>query len=320
METISIEDEPEIAGAYQNSSPTDLPDLRNSKAEIPDIIGSHAQQKSWTEVVNDYTGKDLGERKTWYGSVADAYNRVRPRYPSEIIDRTIQLAQLPPQANILEIGCGPAIATVNFAKLGYSLLSLEPNREAAELAKQNCAAYPQVEIQNLAFEEWELGCDRFDAVLAATSWHWIDPAIAYKKSALALKAKGSLILLWNTPPQLDDLTYQLVDEVYQTLAPSIPFYARHEGRKTDQADFLKFSQIIIDSGYLENLSYDSSIHQVVYSLDDYLLLLSTLSPYIALTEETRFKLFTDLREVLHRNRGDRLHLSFTSAFHVAQKK
>jgi SAM-dependent methyltransferase len=299
---------------------TKFADLCSPKTENPAIASGLAEQKSWTEVVNDYAGKDLGERKTWYGSVADAYNRVRPRYPSEIIDRTIKLAQLPPQAQILEIGCGPAIATVNFAKLGFSLLSLEPNREAAELAKQNCAEYTQVEIQNLAFEEWELKRDRFDAVLAATSWHWIDPAIAYEKSAAALKAKGSLILLWNTPPQLDDETYQLVDKVYQALAPSIPFYARHEGRKTRQADFLKFSQIIIDSGYFDNLSYDSSIHQVVYSLDDYLLLLSTLSPYITLTAETRFKLFTSLREVLRHNRGDRLHLSFISAFHVAHKK
>ena len=34
--------------------------------------------KTWTEVVKDYAGKDLGERKNWYGSVAEAYNRVRP--------------------------------------------------------------------------------------------------------------------------------------------------------------------------------------------------------------------------------------------------
>lgn len=299
---------------------TEFLDLRSPKTENPDIASSNAEQKSWTEVVNDYAGKDLDERKTWYGSVADAYNRVRPRYPSEIIDRTIQLAQLPPQAKILELGCGPAIATVDFAKLGFSLLGLEPNREAAELAKQNCTEYPQVEIQNLAFEEWELQQDRFDAVLAATSWHWIDSEIAYEKSAAALKDKGSLILLWNTPPQIDDATYQLVDEIYQTLAPSIPLYARHEGRKTHQLDFLKFSQIIIDSGYFDNLNYDSSIHQIVYSLDDYLLLLSTLSPYIALAEETRFKLFTNLREVLHHNRGDHLYLSFISAFHVARKK
>jgi SAM-dependent methyltransferase len=275
--------------------------------------------ETWTEVVKDYAGKDLGARKNWYSSVAEAYNRVRPRYPQAVISRAIQLAQLPPKAKILELGCGPAIATLPFAQLGFSLLSLEPNREASELAKLNCAEYPNVEIQNLAFEEWGLECDRFDAVLAATSWHWIDQAIAYAKSAAALKARGSLILLWNTPPQLDQETYELVHQVYETLAPSIPIYARHEGRANHQADFMKLSTMIIDSGYFENVKYESASHQVHYSLDDYLLLLSTLSPYIALVEKNRINLFAKLREVLHQNRGDRLKLSFISAFHVAHK-
>lgn len=280
---------------------------------------SQISKQTWTEVVADYAGKDLGERKHWYSSVASAYNRVRPRYPQTVIERALEFAQLPPKAKILELGCGPAIATVPFAQLGFELLSLEPNREASELAKQNCTDYPHVEIQNLAFEEWELASDRFDTVLAATSWHWIDPAIAYAKSAAALKVQGSLILLWNTPPQLDEETYQIVDTVYETLAPSIPLYARHEGRKNHQADFLKFSELITDSGYFKNVKYESSIHQVVYSLDDYLLLLSTLSPYIALNENSRNHLFTNLREALHQNQGDRLNLSFISAFHVAHK-
>jgi len=275
--------------------------------------------KTWTEVVADYAGKDLGERKHWYGSVADAYNCVRPRYPEAVIEHALEVAQLPPKAKILELGCGPAIATVPFAQLGFEMLSLEPNREASELAKQNCDAYPHVKIQNLAFEEWELESDRFDAVLAATSWHWIDPAIAYAKSAAALKTQGSLILLWNTPPQLNEETYQMVDAVYETLAPSIPLYARHEGRENHQADFLKFSGSIIESRYFGNVNYESSIHHVVYSLDDYLLLLSTLSPYIALAENSRNHLFANLREVLNKYQGDRLNLSFISAFHVAHK-
>ncbi|OYQ62274.1 SAM-dependent methyltransferase [Pseudanabaena sp. SR411] len=280
---------------------------------------SQISKQTWTEVVADYAGKDLGERKHWYSSVATAYNRVRPRYPQTVIERALEFAQLPPQAQILELGCGPAIATVPFAQLGFELLSLEPNREASEFAQQNCKAYPHVEIQNLAFEEWALEYDRFDAVLAATSWHWIDPAIAYAKSAAALKPQGSLILLWNTPPQLNEETYQIVDAVYETLAPSIPLYARHEGRKNHQADFLKFSELITDSGYFKNVKYESSIYQVIYSLDDYLLLLSTLSPYIALNENSRNHLFTNLREALHQHQGDLLNLSFISAFHIAHK-
>ncbi|PZO36303.1 MAG: SAM-dependent methyltransferase [Pseudanabaena frigida] len=295
---------------------SDLPDLPTIGT---DGIDDSSDRKSWVEVLRDYGGKNLEAKKNWYSSVAEAYNRVRPRYPQEIITRSIEITQLPKQSKILELGCGPGIATVPFAQLGFSMLSLEPNREASELAKQNCASYPNVEVQNLAFEEWELKENQFEAVLAATSWHWLDPAISYAKSWAALKEDGHLILLWNTPPQVDGETYQIVDEVYQILAPSIPLYARHEGIETHQADFLKFSKSIMASGYFDNVKYERSIHKVIYHLDDYLLLLSTLSPYIALAEEQRIKLFAKLRELLHQNRGDRLTLSYISAFHVARK-
>lgn len=293
---------------------TEPSDLQQHHDQLESI-----NRKSWTEVLKDYGGKNLESKKTWYSAVADAYSRVRPRYPQEIIARTIAIAQLRNSARILEIGCGPAIATVPLAELGFSMVGLEPNLEASQIAKQNCAAYPQVEIINISFEEWELTEHQFDAVLAATSWHWLDPAIAYRKAAAALKSDGHLILLWNTPPQLDTETYQLVDAVYQKLAPEIPLYARHDGRETHQADFLKFSESIINSGYFANVKYDHTMHHVTYSLEDYLLLLSTLSPYIALTEEKRNQLFANLQEILHHHRGDRLKLSFISAFHVARK-
>ncbi|MEG4632792.1 hypothetical protein QUB56_24925 [Microcoleus sp. AR_TQ3_B6] len=60
--------------------------------------------------------KELEPRRSWYSAAATAYNRVRPRYPADLIQRAIELAQLPPKAKILEIGCGPGIATVEFAR------------------------------------------------------------------------------------------------------------------------------------------------------------------------------------------------------------
>ena len=275
--------------------------------------------KSWSEVLKDYGDKTLDSKKTWYGAVAVAYNRVRPRYPQEIISRAIALTQLSDSANILELGCGPGIATVQFAQMGFSLLSLEPNREASELAQQNCAEYSHVKILNTSFEEWELEKERFEAVLAATSWHWIDPAIAYSKSVAALKPNGHLILLWNTPPQLDFEAYRSVDHVYQMLAPSVPVYARYEDQDTHQEHFQEFSRNIANSECFDNLHYGSSVCTANYSLDDYLLLLSTLSPYIALNENERNNLFAKLKEVLNSNFGDRLTLHYISAFHTAHK-
>lgn len=274
------------------------------------------RMQDWEQQIKDWYGKDLAQRKTWYSLVADAYNRVRPRYPQPLICRAVELAQLPFGARILEVGCGPGTATLPFAQLGFSMVCLEPSHEAYQLARQNCATYPLVEIQNTTFEEWELETERFKAVLAATAWHWITPEIGYLKATAALQDRGSLILLWNTAPQPNYTIYQLLHEVYQSLAPSL---AQYEGRETQEEHLRKFGQNVIDSGQFNKLVSEQLVCEVTYSIDDYLALLSTLSPYIALDSQQRDAVFERLREVLERNCGENIPLSYLSVFHVARK-
>lgn len=79
------------------------------------------------QTISSYSSKDLEQRKHWYSPAAEAYNEVRPRYPKELIHQVVEVAQLTPDSKILEVGCGPATATVGFAPLGYSMICLEPN-------------------------------------------------------------------------------------------------------------------------------------------------------------------------------------------------
>jgi hypothetical protein len=39
----------------------------------------------------------------------------------------------------------------------------------------------------------------YDLVIAATSFHWVDPKVAYVKSAAVLKPLGALAVFSNTP-------------------------------------------------------------------------------------------------------------------------
>ncbi len=256
------------------------------------------------------------QRKNWYSEVADAYNKVRPRYPQELICRTVELAQLPSDAIVLEVGCGPGIATIAFAQLGFSMVCLEPSQEACFLARQNCASYPDVEIKNTTLEEWELETERFHAVLAATAWHWVPPEIGYPKAADALREKGSLILLWNMTPQPPYEVYQALNEVYQTQAPSL---GRYEDRETQEKILREIGQNVIDSGWFKKLVSEQLACEVTYSIDDYLTLLNTFSPYIMLDPQKRDVLFEGLRQVLERNCGRSIQVSYLSAFHIAQK-
>lgn len=278
------------------------------------------KKNNWIEWLKNYSNKDLAERKTWYGNVAEVYYRVRPRYPQEILNRVIELAQLQPSAKILELGCGPGIATVPLAQQGFSLVSLEPNLEAANLAKQHCAEYPNVTVINTTFEEWDAERDRFDAVIATTSWHWISSDISYPKAHKVLKNQGHLILLWNTPPQLSYERYQPLEAIYQTIAPTMPIPARYETLENQQENFKYFGQEILGSGYFKKLDFDCKAYSLVYAIADYLALLSTLSPYIALEPEIRTQLFEALATELSKTGSDRLDLTYLSAFHVAQKK
>ncbi|KST69429.1 class I SAM-dependent methyltransferase [Mastigocoleus testarum] len=272
--------------------------------------------KKFEEQFKHIYSQDLSEKKTWYSSVAEAYNKTRPRYPKQLINRIVELAKLTPNAKILELGCGPGIATVEFAKLGFSIVSLEPSPESCEFARENCAQYPNVEIQNITFEEWELGTNKFDAVIAATAFHWISPEIRCSKSAQALKDNSSLILLSNKEPQPSYEIYQLLSEVYQKQAPSV---TRYEDPEIQEKTIREFGGRIIDSSYFQSLFYEYLRCEVNYSIDDYLAMLSTLSPFIALESQQRSSLFTALKEVLEQNCEGDIQTSYISAFHIARK-
>lgn len=45
------------------------------------------------------------------------------------------------------------------------------------------------------FDEWALPRDLFDVVVAATAFHWLDPATRVRKCADALRAGGALVII-----------------------------------------------------------------------------------------------------------------------------
>ncbi|MBE9209558.1 class I SAM-dependent methyltransferase [Nostoc sp. LEGE 06077] len=272
--------------------------------------------ENFKQTIANFSNQDLEVRKNWYSPAADAYNKARPRYPQNFIGQVIKLAQLSTESKILEVGCGPATATISFAKLVYSMLCLEPNPYFFELAKQNCQPYSNVEIQNTSFEEWMLEANKFDAVLAASSFHWIPPEVGYPKAANALKENGYLILLWNKELQPNYTVYQSLSEVYQKHAPSLD---RYESWERQQEIFKGFESILVDSGQFKDIQFGQVTSEVVYSTDEYLTLLNTYSPYLKLEPDTKKVLFAELSERIDHDFGGSLQLSYISAFHIGKK-
>jgi SAM-dependent methyltransferase len=238
------------------------------------------------------------QRHSWYNQAATAYRWARPAYPKAMVEKVFTQAGLRPRSTLLEIGCGPGIATAAFAEKGLNIVALEPSPAACELARKSCGHNPNVTVINSTFEDYALQPQTFDAVLAATSFHWISPEIACQKSAAALKPGGALILLWATPPQPSDDIGEYLQPVYER-------YGLAEMGKEQccieayyHGNFEKFAATIGQSGYFQTTEVEIEKHQTTYSIEKYLALLSTLSPYIALEETVQNDLFTALGEQL----------------------
>lgn len=279
--------------------------------------------KDFKEALKSCYSKDLEERKTWYSPAAEAYNKARPRYPQQLIQRAVELTQLQDNANILEVGCGPGIATVAFAKLGYSMLCVEPNPDFCSLTRQNCQDYPNIEVINTSFEESQLETNKFDAVLAATSFHWIPAEVGYPKAASCLKDNGYLILLWNMRLEPSYEIYQKFIRIYEQYAPSLleKYEGEYEGREKQQEHLNSFGEIVLESGKFQDLVTEYIPCELTYSIDDYFALLNSYSPYLNLEPQAKEALFAALREKIQDEHldGASIQLSFLSGFNIARK-
>ena len=130
------------------------------------------------------SAKSLYEKKNWYSSVAREYEATRPAYPRKLIDQIIEYCRISTSSKLVEIGAGPATATVSFAESGCDILCLEPNSDFCVIAREKLLSYPRVEVLCSSLEDSTLGSGAFDAVLAANSMHCISPKLASTKSIL----------------------------------------------------------------------------------------------------------------------------------------
>ena len=138
------------------------------------------------------TQKERDQLRSTFDEDAERYDRARPGYPATLFDDLAELGTIGPGSRVLEIGPGTGQATLPLAERGCQVVAVELGAELAAVARRNLARFPTVEIVTAAFEEWPLPAERFDLVLAATAFHWIDPSVRVDKVAEALRPGGSL--------------------------------------------------------------------------------------------------------------------------------
>jgi SAM-dependent methyltransferase len=134
------------------------------------------------------------ERRFTFNQVAQLYDAARPAYPDALFDDCIQEAGLKSGDRMLEVGAGTGKATEGFARRGLAILAVEPGAQMIAAAKQALAAYPNIAFVESTFEKWTPEPRVFGLVAAAQAWHWVDPAIGFRKAHDVLRETGWLAL------------------------------------------------------------------------------------------------------------------------------
>lgn len=224
------------------------------------------------------------EQRFTFDDVAAEYAAARPAYPPELFEDLIRIADLRPGARVLELGCGPATATVGMLHRGFELTCLEPGPRLAALARERTAGTATVVVE-CTFEDYALPGEPFDLVFAAQSFHWVDHQQRFTKAALALRPGGTLALFAHRWLRGSGPLRARFDACYAEHAPSIaaPTSMQAPGWERFAADFEQ-------AGGFEVVAGKDYPLQLAFRSHEYLTLLQTHSDHRMLPPEQRARL------------------------------
>jgi SAM-dependent methyltransferase len=132
---------------------------------------------------------------TVFDGVAEAYDEVRRGYPDALVDAALTHGGLGRGARVVEVGCGTGKLTELLARRGLEVDAVDPGARMIEVARRRVGGSPLVRFHVARFEDVELAGAPYDGLLSATAWHWIDPAVGWRKAATLLEPGGLLALL-----------------------------------------------------------------------------------------------------------------------------
>lgn len=203
-----------------------------------------------------------------FGVNAQRYDQARPGYPAALVAWIVAGS---PGPDVLDVGCGTGIAARQFQAVGCAVLGVEPDARMADFAR---ARGLQVEVA--AFEAWQPVGRTFDAVVAAQSWHWVDPVAGAVKVARVLRPGGRLAIFGHVYEPPVEVAEPFA-AAYRRAAPDSPLNGQPARRPLDlyQAVYAKFADRIRETEQFQDPEQWRFDWEQSYTRDQWLDLLPT---------------------------------------------
>ena len=255
---------------------------------------------------------DRTRLRATFDEVAELYDRARPGYPRAVLDDLIALAGLERRSRVVEIGPGTGQATVPLAERGLDVTAVELGESLSEVAARNLARFDHVDVVRADFESWEPPRRDFDAVVAFTAFHWLDPATRVERCARLLRGGGSLAVVktQHVTPEGGDPFFAEVQDAYVRSGEA-------RAAPIDPDDVPDLAPELGVGGWFEQPEVRRYVWEEEYDADSYVAVLDTYSGHRAMPPEVRGELYREVRELIG---GRRIRKAYLAILHVARRR
>jgi SAM-dependent methyltransferase len=128
-----------------------------------------------------------------FAAGADAYERGRPEYSPDAIERLVHELGIGPGTRVLDLAAGTGKLTRQVVATRAEIVAVEP---VAEMREKLAATVPAAEIVNGTAERIPLPNHSVDAVVVGQAFHWFDGPRAVAEIHRVLRPTGAVGLIW----------------------------------------------------------------------------------------------------------------------------
>ena len=249
-----------------------------------------------------------GKSGMFFDKHASIYDTARPNYLDKVYDEIAEHISVAYRQNWLEVGAGSGLASKQIITRlePQQITLLEPGHNFCEMLRKEFGGLKGVSVVESDFEHFNSD-EEFDAIIAATAWHWPDPKTKYQHAAELLKPQGSLVIFRNYYGLENDKPVSLISESNSGIIISEidELYKKYGGTAVDEANDAQANRIearhreVRESNLFEVISEETMTWYKLVDSTTYINLLRSFQDATYLGEA----FFDEMKAIIDNNGG-----------------
>jgi SAM-dependent methyltransferase len=246
-----------------------------------------------TRASSGISAEQKAERAGSFGGVASLYERYRPGPPAAAVDWFVPSRV----SRVVDLGAGTGALTRLLIDRADEVVAIEPDDRMRSVLEQQV---PGVRALAGRGESMPLPDGCADAVLASSSWHWMDPIPALLEVGRVLVPGGIIGAVWSGP----DPEGSLIVQARAFLAEQLS-----EGTRVSTSEFEVPAGVPFDQPDHETFKWE-----IALNADELIGMLGTFSWIVTMPDDRREHLFVEARRMLRELLGVSGDVTFDVAF------